>query len=184
MFSWLQPTLLLVSVPGVALAQPSETDIPYSGSATFIIGSETLRLEGQRVLKADGTVLVSEIYAPPVWDNNHLCVVDSGGGLGRLRCWDAHMEAVTLATGGFPTRLALGGTMVAWVASPHTLPQVFVGPVNGTGPNKALTNVDLLYIPGQAPEGFVPPPLGQSLRFEGDQLRWDSPEGPKAVQWR
>lgn len=181
---------LLAAVPAV-LAAP-ETDIPYMGSGTVTVGDHALRLDGSRLLTGAGEVLVDRLYTPPVGDGAWLCAADDNtDGLGRLRCWDGQLRAVTLATGGRPGRLAIqpggqaGGTvMVAWVASPRGLPQVFTGSADGRIAPRALTNADLRYTPGQAPEGFVPPPLGQTLRFDGDWLRWEAPDGPRAVMWR
>ena len=169
-----------------------ETDIPYMGSGTVTVGDHALRLDGSQLLTGAGELLVDRLYTPPVTNGAWLCAADDNtDGLGRLRCWDRQMRAVTLATGGRPGRLAIqpggqaGGTvMVAWVASPQGLPQVFAGSADGRAAPRALTNTDLRYTPGQAPVGFVPPPLGQSLRFDGDWLRWEAPDGPRAVRWK
>jgi hypothetical protein len=91
---------------------------------------------------------------------------------------------VTIATGGRPGRLALHDGMVAYVASPQGFPSVRVAPADGSAPPRALTNVDLKRVPGQAPAGFVPPPLRDTLRFDGPLLRWQSAEGAQAVAWR
>jgi hypothetical protein len=175
---------MLLLLLTLALAAP-ETDVRYTGSGSLPLGSQTLRLERQSILLPSGEVLVEGLYGPPVSDGQTLCAADeTATGLGRLRCWDRSLHPTTLATGGRPGRLALGGTWLAWVASPQGLPQVFVAPVNGTQAARALTNVGLDYTPGQAPAGFVAPPMRQSLHFDGDYLRWDSAEGPKAVRWR
>ena len=177
------PALLLASA--AAGPVPGETDIPYQGDATWVVGAHTLRVEGQRLLGPEGRLLASRLTGPPVADTHHLCAADEGlDGLGQLRCWDGSLQAVTLVVGGRPGRLALGGAMLGWVASPEGLPQVFVAPVDGSAAPRALTNVGLTRVPGRAPEGFVPPPLGASLRFDGDLLRWDTPEGPREVRWR
>lgn len=177
--------MLLLLLALAPLQAAPESDVPYSGSGTLQLGTQTLRLEQQHIRLASGEVLVEGLYGPPVSDGQTLCAADeTATGLGRLRCWDRSLHATTLASGGRPGRLALGGSWVAWVASPQGLPQVFVAPVNGTQAARALTNVDLDYTPGQAPVGFVAPPMRQSLRFDGDYLRWESAEGPKVVRWR
>lgn len=38
--------------------------------------------------------------------------------------------------------------------------------------------------PGQPPPGFVPPPVDDSLAFDGDVLRWSGPDGPHLARWR
>jgi hypothetical protein len=86
--------------------------------------------------------------------------------------------------GSRPGRLALGDGVLAWVASGEGLPRVHVAPVDGASPPRALTNVGLQYVPGHRPDGFVPPPLRDTLRFDGAWLRWDSAEGPQEVRWR
>lgn len=173
----------LLLLPFTAGALPPETDLPYSGSATILLGKTQLQLRGTRILQANGQSLAENLYTAPVWDTRHLCVADLGAGLGQLRCWNQDLRAVQLADGGRPGRLALSGTHLAWVASPAGLPQVFVATVDGGQP-RALTNSNLLYVPGHRPEGFVEPPLGDSLHFDGDWLRWTAPSGPGAVKWR
>ncbi len=173
--------LVLLALAGAA----PESDVRYSGSGTVQLGSQTLRMDQQSIRLPTGEVLVDGLFGPPVSDGKTLCAADeTSNGLGRLRCWDQSLHPTTLATGGRPGRLALGGEWLAWVASPTGLPQIFVAPINGSQAARVLTNVDLVYIPGQAPAGFVAPPLRQTLRFDGDYLRWESAEGPKSVRWR
>jgi hypothetical protein len=188
--------LLFLSVLLPAHAGGVPMDSAYAGSGLVPLGAFTLHLDGARILMPDGRVLVDRLVAAPVWDGAHLCAADEGYegappardpalvGVGRLRCWNALLEPVTLALGGRPGRLALAGAHVAWVASPAGWPSVHVGSVDASEPARALTNVGLQRVPGRAPEGFVPPPLGDTLRFDGDALRWDTPSGPQAVRWR
>lgn len=177
--------MLLLLLALAPLQAAPETDVPYSGSGTLTLGTQILRVEQQSIRLANGELLVDGLYGPPVSNGQSLCAADeTATALGRLRCWDPSLRSTTLATGGRPGRLALEGAWLAWVASPQGLPQIFVAPVNGTQAARALTNVGLDYRPGQAPVGFVAPPMRQSLRFDGDFLRWDSAEGPKSVRWR
>ena len=179
--------LALVALPNVARAAPhsSETDRPVTGHSTYTVGGVTYRFDGQRLLAGDGSTLAAHLLAAPVTRADVLCASDEGAdGLGLLRCWNARSQAVTLAVGGRPTRLALGPTHLAWVASPAGLPQVFVAPLDGAAPARALTNADLQRVPGRTPQGFIAPPLRQSLRFDGDLLRWDAQDGPHEVRWR
>ena len=170
---------------GTAIAGTLETDIAYQGSGELPLGSLRLRLNGTQLLRPDGEILVDRLYSPPVGNGAWLCAADEGTrGLGRLRCWDSELHPVTLAVGGRPGRLAIQTDMVAWVASPEGLPQLFIASLDGRIPARALNNVGLQREPGRAPEGFVPPPLGQTLRFDGDWLRWESPDGPHSVRWQ
>ena len=190
---------LLWAIP--ALAGPTETDRPYAGHGTLTLGAETLTLNGQRIVDTRGRVLVDRLLGPPVSRADVLCASDEGAdGLGQLRCWNARREPVTLAVGGRPSRLALGATHLAWVASPGGIPQVFVAPLDGHAAPRGLTNVAIVAArgealrrgagppppanPGKAPAGFVPPPLRQSLRFHGDVLRWEAQDGPHEARWR
>ena len=186
--------LLSLSLP--SHAGDVAMDSVYDGAALIPMGTLTLHLDGQRIFAPDGRVVVEGLVSAPVWDGAHLCAADEGYGgpapgqpaalvgVGRLRCWNALLEPVTLALGGRPGRLALAGAHVAWVASPAGLPQVHVAAVDGSVAPRALTNVGLKRVPGRAPVGFIPPPLGESLRFDAEFLRWDTPEGPREVRWR
>lgn len=173
---------VLWGITGSAYALP-ESDVAYAGSGTLRLGAATLSLDGTRILRSDGSVLADRLYTPPVTDGRHLCASDDADGLGRLRCWNDALQPTTVAEGGRPDRLALSGDHLAWVASPTGLPQVHIGWVDARAAARALTNVGLQRVPGQAPAGFVPPPLGTSLRFDGDLLRWDTPSGPRQVVW-
>lgn len=162
-----------------------ESDVPYAGHAVVQLGGASLTLDGTRVLRADGTVLVDGLYAAPVYDGRTLCAADDGtNGLGRVRCWNTALQPTTVVEGGRPDRLALAGEHLAWVASPTGIGQVTIGWVDGRTPPRPLTNVGLQRVPGRAPDGWVPPPLGDSLRFDGAALRWDTPDGPRQAAWR
>lgn len=52
------------------------------------------------------------------------------------------------------------------------------------GEPRVLTNADVVRVPGQAPEGFVPPPHRDPPRFEGDELVWAAADGEHRVRWR
>lgn len=88
---------------------------------------------------------------------------------------------------GAPDRLALSddGRQLAWVASLDGLPALFTSPAEPGARPVPLTNVGLQRRKGQAPDGFVPPPVHEGdLRFDGDDLHWDSPAGAQRVRWR
>ncbi len=177
--------LLGFPAPPVALALPPETDVTFSGFATFPLGQSTVLLDGRALYAADGRLLADDLLSAPKGDGTFVCAADEGhDGLGQLRCWDGALREVFLATGGRPSRLTLHAGNAAWVASPAGLPQVFVASADGKVAPRALTNVGLQRVPGRAPVGFVPPPLRDTLRFEGDLLRWDTQDGPREVRWR
>ncbi len=187
MYPVLAAILLFAFPPAAAAPTSTETDRTYTDDVTFRVGSEAFRVEGTRLVAGDGTVLAERLLRAPVARADVLCASDEGAdGLGRLRCWNDRAQVVTLAVGGRPSRLALGPTHLAWVASPAGLPQVFVAPLDGTAPARALTNAAAVkaHTPGHAPEGYVAPPLRDSLRFDGVLLRWDAPDGPHEVRWR
>ena len=189
--------LLLLSLLGAA-PLPPETDVPYSGSGIWRVGGREVRLEGQRLV-AGTEILADRLYTAPVGDGAWLCAADEAEDvIGRLRCWGEGLRAVTIAEGGRPGRLALrsadpagapapavpASAMIAFVASPTGLPQVSVASADGRIAARALTNADLRYAPGQRPAGFVPPPTRQTLRFDGDWVRWEGAEGAQSVRWR
>lgn len=162
-----------------------EIDIPYQGAGEHRVGAALFREDGQRLLDPAGAMVAERLYTPPVSDGTHLCAADEGkDGMGQLRCWDAELRERTLSVGDRPDRIALGEGHVAWVASSDGLPKIFVAPLDGSADPRILTNVGLRHVPAKPPVGFVPPPLRQTLRFDGDWLRWDTAEGPRSVKWR
>lgn len=176
-------TAVFAALPGRADALPEEVDLPFQGNGTWRVGETTFELHGQ-VLRRGASVIAERVYATPAADARALCAVDEGrDGLGQLRCWDASGRAVTLMVGGHPDRLAITAGQLAWVASAGSLPHVFTAPYDGRTASRMLTNVGVIYVPGRRPEGFVPPPLGESLRFDGAWLRWTSAEGTHQVPW-
>ncbi len=184
-FSPTSALLTLLLGPGAAHALPPETDVTFSRFATLPLGRSTVLLDGRALYAADGRLLADDLLSAPKGDGTFVCAADEGhDGLGQLRCWDGALREALLATGGRPSRLSLHAGNVAWVASPAGVPQVFVASADGKVAPRALTNVGLQRVPGRAPAGFVPPPLRDTLRFEGDFLRWDTQGGPREVRWR
>ncbi len=179
-------TLLLI---GLAHAQPSaappaESDRVYTGDHTLVAGGVAFRVDG-RALRRGTELLAERLLSAPATDGRRVCAADEAAdGLGQLRCWGPSSQAVTLMVGGRPGRLAMAEGHVAWVASDGGLPHVFVAPAEGGAAPRMLTNVGLEYVPGRAPDGFMAPPLRDTLRFDGDQLRWEAQDGAHAVRWR
>jgi len=90
-----------------------------------------------------------------------------------------------LVSGGTPDRpvLSADGSQVAFVWGVTGFASIWIVPFTGGDPVQ-LTNVDLVPTPGHRPAGFVPVPHGDSLHFDGDWLRWTSPEGEHQERWR
>lgn len=86
---------------------------------------------------------------------------------------------------GHPDRatIAPDGSSVAYVASLDGMPAVWVVPFDGGAP-RPLTNEGLVRVPGEAPQGFVPPPVEASIAFDADELVWFSSAGEHRVAWR
>ncbi|MCA9494232.1 MAG: hypothetical protein KC621_30100 [Myxococcales bacterium] len=79
--------------------------------------------------------------------------------------------------------LSEDGALVAFVSGRSGIASVWVVPFEGGEPRQ-LTNVGMRRVKGQpgAPEGFVPPPVDDSLRFDGDALVWSGPERAHRVE--
>lgn len=168
---------------------PEGVDLAWSGQGGLRVGAVPLALEGTTLLGPERIALATGLYEAPVVNDATLCTVgDSANGNGTLQCWSAEGGTlgppVTVASGGRPDRVAVDGSVVAWVASPDGLPQVFVGDTLGRSPPRPLTNVELTRPAGGPPAGFVPPPHRDTLHFDGDRLRWQTADGPREVSWR
>jgi TolB protein len=85
------------------------------------------------------------------------------------------------------------GERVAYVSGKSGIASIWLTSFDDGDPIQ-LTNVGLTspalseapldgprHTPGQPPAGFVPPPRDGSLRFDGDHLRWEAPDGPRGV---
>ncbi len=179
-------TLLLIALAHAqpSAAWPAESDRVYSGDHTLVVGGMAFRVDDRSFRR--GTELLAErLLSAPATDGRRVCAADEApDGLGQLRCWGPSSQAVTMMVGGRPGRLAMAEGHVAWVASDGGLPHVFVAPADGAAAPRMLTNVGLNHVPGRPPAGFVAPPLRDSLRFDGDHLRWDAQDGAHAVRWR
>ncbi len=75
------------------------------------------------------------------------------------------------------------GERVAFVSGKTGLASIWVVPFAGGEPVQ-VTNVGVARRKGErgAPEGFVPPPVDDSLRFEGNALVWTAPDGPRRAE--
>ncbi len=141
----------------LACGQTSETD--HAGEIGVIGSIET--------------VGAHEVFSRRVTGTNTEIVVSDGVG-----------ERV-LVSEGTPDRpvLSADGSQVAFVWGKSGYASIWTVPFSGGAPTQ-VTNVGLEHTPGRRPDGFVPVPHGDSLHFDGDWLRWSSPEGDHAEKWR
>lgn len=79
------------------------------------------------------------------------------------------------------------GEHVAFVSGLTGLASIWVMPFAGGEEPEQITNVGLHLArsaPGKPPAGFLPPPVVDDLRFDGDDLVWTGPDGPLSARWR
>lgn len=98
-------------------------------------------------------------------------------------------EEIRLFGAPMPDRPAISddGETIAFTSGISGLASVWVMPFEGGVDPVQLTNVGLHLkkrSPGAPPEGFVPPPIDDSLAFDGDDLEWNGPDGAHSVRWR
>lgn len=98
-------------------------------------------------------------------------------------------ERVLISGVTMPERPAISpdGETIAFTSGISGLASIWVMPFVGGADPVQITNVGLQLkkrAPGQPPPGFLPPPIDESLRFEGDDLLWNGPDGPQVARWR
>lgn len=158
-----------------------ESERPFTGAGAL----GALRLEGQALLDPAGAVVLEGVVEAPVHQGDRVCAAGEGADAqGELACFGGPGPGLRLH-GGRPDRLVLSpdGAFLAWFASPQGVPALHLAPTDGSAPPRRLTPA----APrpgGGRPEGFVPPPHRGAARFDGDLLRWESPEGPVELRWR
>lgn len=113
-----------------------------------------------------------------------------GVGSSRIELSRADGTSIVLVDRGNPDRVTLSpdGAWVAYVAGTTGIASVWLVEAREGGVPRQLTNVgleDRPREPGKPPEGWVAPPHEDgSLRFDGELVRWDAPDGPHQVAWR
>jgi len=143
-------------------------------------------VQSARGLALDGRMIVQDPLGPVVIDARGARFVVAerldGGPASRLLACAPPAPCRVVVDQGSPDRAAIApdGQQIAWVASVDGLPAVFVAPFDGGAPTQ-LTNVGLSPGVGGPPNGFVEPPHGDPLRFEGGALAWDAPGGAVRV---
>jgi len=98
-------------------------------------------------------------------------------------------EEVRISGAAMPERPAISpdGETIAFTSGVSGLASVWIMPFEGGVDPVQLTNVGVHLkkrSPGVPPEGFVPPPVDDSLAFDGDELEWNGPDGPHSARWR
>lgn len=64
------------------------------------------------------------------------------------------------------------GRRLAFVSGCSGIASLWVLDLDSPSPPLQVTNVGLTRVPGQEPQGFVPPPEGRDLTWQGDTLVW------------
>ncbi|MDP7111613.1 MAG: hypothetical protein QGH45_06610 [Myxococcota bacterium] len=121
-----------------------------------------------------------------------------GVGLSSLEAWELGDDGAwtgprALAEQADRPAISPDGERIAYVSGRSGMASVWLTYFDGGDPSQ-LTNVGVTspalsevpldgprHTPGEPPAGFVPPPLDGSLRFDGDHLRWEAPDGPRGV---
>ncbi|MCB9743584.1 MAG: hypothetical protein H6740_13370 [Alphaproteobacteria bacterium] len=185
------PEALPEGAPTPKLALPPETDLrvapearfPFAEGLTLELSDQALHLRGPDLREL---VRIEVVGLPAVAGDRAVLSYRGGDALvSTLETleWQAPtLRQVVITKDGAPDRVAISedGEWIAWVSGASGVASVYAAPFEGA-PITQLTNVDLAHVPGQAPEGFVPPPHQGPLRIEGHRVVWDSPEGPQEV---
>ncbi|MCB9746281.1 MAG: hypothetical protein H6741_17865 [Alphaproteobacteria bacterium] len=175
-----------------SVALPPETDLPDLRSGAWPLGPDaTLELSqgALHLRRADSRELVRiELVGVPAVSGARAVLAHRDDGqvvstLETLELRDGELLRRVVTKEGAPDRVAISedGAWIAWVSGATGIASVYAQPFEG-GEAVQLTNVDLTYTPGQAPEGFVPPPHEGPLLFDEGRLRWQAPEGPQEVK--
>lgn len=201
----MRPLLLLLLSAGAACSPaapdaepPPETDRPWSGEAEYALDGLPLRAQGDRLLagtRGSEVVVGTGLVGPPaVAPGRLVAALDDGRSTGRIVAFAPNGRGGVKATplveaGGRPDRISLSpdGATVAFVWGITGIAGVWTVPAAGDTPPSQLTNIgleDAPRRPGEAPEGFVPPPDAGPPRFEGDDLVWTAQGREWTVRWR
>ncbi len=149
-----------------ALGGPLETDRVPGVPVTLSTGVVIERVLGQATWSADRmTVVVARVTA-------------TGSELVLLRQLEGRWsEPQVLVSDHHPDRPTLDpeGRRLAYVKGP--IAGIWLLDLS-TGSHHQLTNHQDTHQAGQPPAGWVPVPHADPVRFEGDSLVWQSPQGP------
>ncbi len=156
---------------------------PFTESSTWSLSTGTLSLE-RGVLELDGRLLAAEVESVDV-RGDHVVWVEhrSGSYLRDLWAYDALSAVPTplsLATSPSQPVISDDGSLVAFVDGRTGLTALWLQSFDG-GEAVQLTNRDLVRVPGQAPEGFVPSPDAGDLAFDVGRLTWTAEGVPRSV---
>ena len=165
--------------------------LPRLRAEWAVAGGALLQLRDGTLRMVDGEgewTLADRVIGPVALDDDGdrlaYCRRGDGVALSSIEVWEHRRGGAwtgpRVLAGGDRPALSPDGETVAFVSGHTGIASVWVMPFAGGEPIQ-LTNRDLTRIPGQAPEGFVPPPHRGPLRFDGDRLVWESPDGGQEV---
>ena len=167
-----------------------ESDLPFSGTGRWVIDGRVLTLAAG-VVSADGAPVIAGVYDDPVASDDTLWVPadlgDGDGGIYAIRVDDGAVRVAARLTGGRPDRLVFApdGATLLYVAGTTGITSLWRVPI-GEGEARQITNVGVTRppVPGVAPAGFVPPPVGAPPRFVGDRVVWTVKGVAREAAWR
>lgn len=176
--------LLLLSCAGDADLPPETEGNPqWAGSWEAPAGE---LVQDGATLSLDGHVIATDVLGTPAIVGDRVALVrrpETSVSVSVLQVLTLGGEPVTLVDEGSPDRVALSpdAQWVAFCWGKTGISSVWAVPFSGGEPVQ-LTNVDLVRGVDGEPVGFVPPPHTGPLRFEGDTIVWDSPDGTHRVE--
>jgi len=167
-----------------------ESDLPFSGTGRWELGGRVFTLAAG-VITADGAPIIEGVYDDPVASEDALWVPadrgDGDGGIYTIRVEGGAPQVTTRLAGGRPDRLVLApdGATLLYVAGTTGITSLWRVPI-AEGEPRQITNVGVTRppVPGVAPEGFVPPPVGAPPRFSGDRVVWTVKGVTREAAWR
>ena len=129
---------------------------------------------GAPAISADGTRLAFAHRGPTQTDA--VSVLD------RVELTDRGPVTQRMVSTGAPDRVAISpdGAWVVYVHNATGLASLWAAPFDGGAPVQ-LTNAGLQRTPGEAPLGFVAPPVDGPPEVSADEVWWTSPDGEHAA---
>lgn len=165
--------LFLLSLFSASASETCADQFAIHGS--WVLPSSTQVGLDRGVLTVDGDVVGKRVVEAPVIHGDRVAFVEerTTDGLFDLVVYDATTGVMHRPIQGeTPKQLAFGSDgRLAYVNGVTGISAVYVLDLDGEP--RQLTNIDLVRVPGQAPEGFVPSP-STGLQFVGTDLVWEA----------